>query len=384
MNYRVQSITSPPKHHFFGYYDMRPWDPTGRYHLVLEVDFMDRPPTAQDKATVGAVDLQDGNKFIPLSETFAWNFQQGTMLNWWPGHEHTALFNDRREGRFVCVAHEMDSGSERIIGPAIGALSDDGRLAATLNYARLAVIRPGYGYEGLDDPFADEDLPTDDGLGVLDTATGEHRIIVSIADVAGMQHGQLRVGPGKKWFNHAVFNPSATRLAFFLRWPIPSTPYTQGRFEQIWTVDIDGQNPVQALDGTMVSHFDWKDDETIVAYSGVKDVDAVWEFDALGRGEPRAMFQDIVKTDGHVCLSHDRRWMAIDTYPDTEDMRKLSIIEYDTGVEVPLGAYYSPELSELKEIRCDFHPSWSDDDRRIAFDGMHEGTRQRYVVELHT
>ena len=67
MTHSIHPITQSPRHHFFGYYDMRPWDPSGRYHLVLEVDFDDRPPSGDDEATVGVVDLVEGDAFKPLA-----------------------------------------------------------------------------------------------------------------------------------------------------------------------------------------------------------------------------------------------------------------------------------------------------------------------------
>ncbi|KKL17839.1 hypothetical protein LCGC14_2481500, partial [marine sediment metagenome] len=206
MKSSIRVISAGPKHHFFGYYDMRPWDASGRYHLLLEVDFMDRPPGPEDQAVVGAVDLAEGNRFIPLSRTRAWNFQQGAMLHWLGGSD-AVLFNDRREERFVCVAHEMGSGAERVVGPATGALSADGRYAATLNFARIAVTRPGYGYVGLADPFAAEALPAGDGVGILEMATGEHRLAISYVDLAPMQEPELAYGDEKVWFNHVLFNP---------------------------------------------------------------------------------------------------------------------------------------------------------------------------------
>ncbi len=208
MNYRVRALTSPPKHHFFGYYDMRPWDPSGRYHLALEVDFQDRPPTPDDPAVVGVVDLAEGDRFRPLAQTAAWNFQQGAMLHWLDAR--TVLFNDRRDGRFVCVAHEMDTARQHVLGPAIAALSEDGRLAATLNFARIAVTRPGYGYEGVADVHGDENIPAVDGLGVLDVGRREHRLIVSFSDLSPLQEPQLDYGRAPVWFNHAIFNPSGT------------------------------------------------------------------------------------------------------------------------------------------------------------------------------
>ena len=36
----VDRITSGA-HHFFGYYDKFPWNASGRYHLALQVDFID-------------------------------------------------------------------------------------------------------------------------------------------------------------------------------------------------------------------------------------------------------------------------------------------------------------------------------------------------------
>lgn len=378
MDYRVAAITRPPGHHFFGYYDMRPWDPTGRYHLVLEVGFMDRPPAPDDQAVVGVVDLEDGNRFIALARTRAWNFQQGTMLNWLGGADGAVLFNDRREGRFVCVAHEMPSGAQRVLGPAIGALSDDSRWAATLNFSRIAVTRPGYGYEGIDDPRNAENIPADDGLGLLDVASGDHRIVVSFADLAGRQPGQLAYGRTKAWFNHVYFNPSATRLAFLCRW---ARPGESSWLTQMWTVGLDGADLVRCLDGPLISHFDWKDDDTLLAWAGVAGAEAMYEVDQAGRAAPVAKFADAIDRDGHISYSPDRRWVACDTYPDAGGNRELFIAECASGKRASLGSYHSPTPSR-HEIRCDLHPSWSDDGRRIAFDGMHEGTRQRYVVEV--
>jgi hypothetical protein len=36
----------------------------------------------------------------------------------------------------------------------------------------------------------------------------------------------------------------------------------------------------------------------------------------------------------------------------------------------------------MNDIRCDFHPSWSADNRTLAIDGMHGGSRQRYLVAV--
>ncbi|MDB6129838.1 MAG: hypothetical protein JWM04_945, partial [Verrucomicrobiales bacterium] len=87
----VRAITRGPKFHWFGYYDKLQFDPSGRYVLGNQVDFEHRSPKAEDKIQVGMVDLQDGDKWIELGETRAWNWQQGCMLLWLPGSKNEVM-----------------------------------------------------------------------------------------------------------------------------------------------------------------------------------------------------------------------------------------------------------------------------------------------------
>src|SRR5687767_5818530 len=80
----VTPVTQGPGHHFFGYYDKTCWDGSGRFVACLQTQFLDRPPAAHDEATVGTVDLHDGNRWRPIGRTRAWNWQQGAMLHWLP------------------------------------------------------------------------------------------------------------------------------------------------------------------------------------------------------------------------------------------------------------------------------------------------------------
>jgi hypothetical protein len=105
---RVRAVTALPGHHSFGYYDKCPWDLSGRYLLALRAPFCDRSPEAEDVATLGLVDLHEGDRFRPFAETRAWNWQQGCMLHWLrapfaaspaggvpPGEGSLVVYNDR-------------------------------------------------------------------------------------------------------------------------------------------------------------------------------------------------------------------------------------------------------------------------------------------------
>ena len=70
----IRSMTSGPKHHFASaYYHTCSWSASERYLLCLETDIADHNPTADETATIGMIDLTNGN-FIPLAKTYAWNF----------------------------------------------------------------------------------------------------------------------------------------------------------------------------------------------------------------------------------------------------------------------------------------------------------------------
>ena len=107
----IERLSTSPKHHFFGYYGINPWDSTARYHLALETDFHTHRPLPEDIATVGLIH-RETHEFIPYAKTAAFNLQQGSMLHWINGSEtgeHDAAreeftFNDWEDGTLVSRA----------------------------------------------------------------------------------------------------------------------------------------------------------------------------------------------------------------------------------------------------------------------------------------
>src|SRR3954452_10403660 len=97
----VRAITRGPRHHWFGYYDKREFDPSSRYVLGMEVGFEHRTPSPEDTIALGMVDLRDGDRWIELGSSRAWCWQQGCMLQWRPGSKTEVLWNDRQGDQFV-------------------------------------------------------------------------------------------------------------------------------------------------------------------------------------------------------------------------------------------------------------------------------------------
>jgi len=176
-----RAITSGPHEHLFAsYFAINSWSPNNRYVTVLETDINGRLPESGERCTLGVVDLQDGNRFIPVTTTACWNFQEAAMAHWID--DDTFLFNDVRDGKFVTVVMNWKTKAERVLPLPVSAVSEDRSWAVSINYARLSLTRPDYGYAGPgQDPREDSEWPTDDGLWVMDLKTGEHKLILSVA-----------------------------------------------------------------------------------------------------------------------------------------------------------------------------------------------------------
>ncbi|RKY66699.1 MAG: hypothetical protein DRQ08_02180 [Candidatus Latescibacterota bacterium] len=374
--FRMRPVTLGPKHHFFGYYDKSPWDSTGRYMLGMEVGFVDRPPTPEDEVVIGLIDLEEGARWNPVAKTRAWCWQQGCMLQWMPSAPEEIIYNDREGGRFVSRVLDVRTGRSRTLPLPIYALSPDGSYALTLNFSRVARTRPGYGYVGVPDPYEGEPAPEGDGIWWMDLRTGEHKLIISLAEVASLGHDPT-MDDTEHWFNHIQVNTDGTRFLFLHRWKRPDG----GWWTRMFTARPDGSELYCVADHGMVSHFDWRDQSHILAWATQRDVgDRFFLFEDL-TGRREVVGEGVLTENGHCSYSPDRRWILTDTYPDHDSMRHLLLFRLEDGKLLEVGKFFSPP--ELRgEIRCDLHPRWSRDGREVCIDSAHEGHRQMYVVEV--
>jgi hypothetical protein len=370
-------MTRGPGHHFFGYYDKSPWNLSQKFLLTHEVSFNDRPPAANDAATIGLVRLSNGNDFIPLSKTYAWNWQQGSLLQWHPGDpENLFVFNDRRSGQFVGIVQDVTGKEVRVYDLPFYAISPDGKFALTLNFSRLHEKRPGYGYAGIPDPWSEANHPEDDGVYVMNLETGRHKLIISLHQLA-LNYSTQDLSHLFHWVNHIQINPGGTRFAFLHRWE-----NIQGGFStRLYTSDFDGTNLYCLLDGGMVSHYDWMDNETLLAWARLdyrKDSFILCHDQSTTNA---VIGEGILTEDGHCSFSPDRKWILTDSYPDKYQLRSLMLFRMEDQKKIELARLFSPK-SLWGEIRCDLHPRWNRNGRQICFDSVHTGERQMYIADV--
>ncbi|MGF1578064.1 MAG: hypothetical protein ACFCD0_01740 [Gemmataceae bacterium] len=374
---KAVAVTKGPEHHFFGYYDKCPWDKTGRYLLTNESSFVDRQPKKGELLRVGMIDLKNNNKLTVIGTTPAWCWQQGTMLQWLgSGPDRQVIHNSVDNDKYISVITDIKTGKVTRLPLPIYALSTDGTQAVSLDFARLGRLRPGYGYVALPEKFKNDPAPKELGVWWMDVETKQHKLIVSLNQLSKIRPKSSFRG-ASHWVNHLLFNPSGTRILFLHRWGIPGKRWET----RLYTVNPDGSDLSLVVDTGRVSHFDWKDDTTILAWSQTKKDGRHFYLFEDKTGKATVFMPKALPRDGHCSYSPDRRWLLNDTYPDELRLQTLMLIRLKDNKRFDVGRYYLPP--QLRgPFRCDLHPRWNRDGTKVCFDSAHEGTRQMYVVDV--
>ncbi len=379
----VRKITRGPKHHWFGYYDKLQFDPSGRYVLVMQVDFEHRSPTADDSIKIAMVDLEDGDSLIQLGESSAWCWQQGCMLQWLPGSETQILWNDRNQGRYVARIMDVQTGQLRTIPHAIYCVSPDGKYALAADFRRINEVRPGYGYAGIPDPYADQLAPQDSGIVRIDLKTGNETPILSIADIARIGRIPNEKLGIKHYFNHLLCSPDGSRFIALHRWRYPDG----SRLTRMITARPDGSDVRIVCGNGYTSHFIWRDNHHILAQSRHFDGNDKWgNFlfeDVDGGGDVREIGRGVLDPSGHISYLPGNRWILNDTYPKGESrLQTPHLFHVASGRRIDLGGFRLPPQYS-GEWRVDTHPRFSPDGRLVCIDAPHPGEgRQLCLLDI--
>lgn len=384
-----RAITRGPQNHWFGYYDKREFDPSGRRVLANQVGFEGRSPTGSDQLSVGYVDTADKDTWHPIGTSNAWGWQQGCMLQWLGPNGNQILWNDRQDDSFVCRIYSTETKSVRTLSKPIYTVSADGKFGLSADFRRIDNLRPGYGYDGLSDPNVNHRAPDDSGIWKIDLATGQETLILSLAEVASMPwpDGQTHADAWH-YFNHLLISPDSERFIVLHRYRPEFDPATltyKGNFvTRMLTANVDGTDRYVLDPSGYTSHFNWKGSDAVTMWTkpaGMKNgfydfTDRTNQFSPVGH--------DKMPTNGHNTFlpAPYQDWILNDTYPDRNSRRQtVYLYHVPSGRRFDLGHFPSPPTYK-GEWRCDTHPRCSEDGHQVAIDSPHDGGRQVYLLQI--
>ena len=376
----VRRITRSPGFHWFGYYDKLQFDPSNRYVLGMRVEFEHRSPRAEDSIELGVVDTADGDRWASIGRTKAWNWQQGCMLQWVPGTEADIIWNDRAGDRFVSRILNFRTRKTRTLPAPVYSVSPDGRSAVAPDFRRLNDCRPGYGYAGIPDPNVAIEAPADAGIWQLDLKSGRTRLLLPLAEAARIPYPKGFGEGARHWFNHLLHSTDGKRFIFLHRWRAPGTA-ANAFSTRMFTIDSNGQNPHILDPHGRTSHFIWRDPQHVLAWAWHPSHGDKFYLYRDRTEQVEVVGPEVMTVNGHCTYLPGNRYILNDTYPDKSRNQNVYLYEVANGKRIPLGSFPAPP--EYKgEWRCDTHPRFSRDGRKVCIDSAHEGGRQMYLIDI--
>ncbi len=375
----IQLTDAPGEHFFASYYGINSFSKSQKYATVLQTTVRYELPTENDAATLGLVDL-DTKEFIPVSQTRAWNFQEGCMAHWLgTSPDSLIIFNDYRDGKFVSVILNVHTQKEiRVIDRPVSAVSPNGKEAVGMNFSRLRATRTDYGYGGGgQDAQTNVQFPDNDGIFHIDLETGESKLLISIKDVQELVP-ELKE-ESIEYFAHVVYSRDGSKLSWLAR-GFPEWNTTT------LTVNRDGTGLARAFpDNWGGSHYDWLNGDELMVTASYEGKQYAHVLFTVGQKNYKRLGNGLLDYDGHGTFSPDGKWMITDSYPSggTREQR-LYLMDMKSEAVLPLGRYYHPEeyRGEKGWSRCDLHPRWSPNGDILGINSVFNGTRQVYIFKF--
>lgn len=370
------AITKNNREHFYAsYYGITSFNKSQKYATVLETNIKHKLPNETEPATLGLVDMKTF-EFIPLTKTYAWNFQEGCMAHWLDNT--TIIYNDFRNGKNVSVIMDVESKKEKKVLPfPVSGVAPNGKDALSINFSRLRITRTDYGYAGNgEDAQGDVLFPDNDGLFLVDLETGAKKLIVSLAQIQNQVPAFTK--KSVEYFAHTRFNTDGTKIFWLAR----------GKPEwntSAFTVNKDGSDLQRSFpDKWGGSHYDWLDEDELMITANYEGKQYGHILYTIGKQDYKRLGNGKLDFDAHGTFSPNKKWMITDGYPDkVTGEQKVYIMNMKSQAVKLVGSYFEPkEYSDNGLWRCDIHSRWSPKGNIVGFNSTKSGMRQAYIYRI--
>lgn len=406
--------------YFFGYYDKSPLNIDNTKLVAHRVSFDGRDVQDGDVAEIGYFNMIT-NEFIKLDETLAWNWQQGSQLQWLPPtYDEEVIYNSIVDDKFMSIVYNTNTNEKRVIPFPIYVVHPNGKEALGVNYERHYWCRHGYNYQNIKNKKWNKPYHEEDGIYKIDLDTSDVKLIVKITDIVNNE--KL---PGfdtcDNWLEHMMYNPSGDRFMFFHRWHENEVDHTR-----LYTANsVDGTEKFFYPDNRFYSHAYWKNDKELTIWSmepkqkqkqqqkhnivqSIKSnnllkaiLRPIYRFvlkpwlsqEFLDKISPQSKLINyfdqtekyeiigagILSQNGHNSWKKDGNTILNDSYDDKNGYRHLELYNMQSNKLTKIGEFYSTYNS--CGYRADLHPRFSLDEKYIIIDSAHKEKKKILIVE---
>ncbi|TMV10338.1 hypothetical protein FGK63_04570 [Ruegeria sediminis] len=443
-NHSAIRLTDGPAHHFFGFHDLEIDSRASGSLIGLRVARIDRPPLGKDAAEVivfGGPNDTPGEPRV-LLRTKNYNFPQGARQHWLGGTDTVIVNEVDDRGQPASALIDGHSGV-RLGQLSFSTYCTDrpGTTSYSVDFGRLHRLG-GYGHSNVADRTPSDPVPADNGIFVSDIAADRTELLLSIGDVAKAA-GVVTSATHPQFITHLRLNPSNDRIAFLHRFRLAdggeeTVLCAVGADGTRLRILARGyMSHFDWLDDTRLMIWGRRNQSIaalrrsplmnapviramlpcakavlrrLLRRNGAVGMSYLEVHDG-GTQPPEPFAAGILTADGHPMVNPAfPDWLVTDTYPDARGIRDLMLYHPPTRQRIDLGQYRKINDKPSSEIvtqtkrhieakfgvafpaelyaftrsglHCDLHPRWFVQGGYVAFDSIHEGTRQIYATDV--
>lgn len=372
--YPIKCLKLENKESYFGYYDKSPMNIINEY-IIFQSTNSETTLMPKIKKPVDIV-LYDVNKeqYEIVGSSSTYNWQQGTKLMWIDDYKFIYNDFDNDKKQYIAKIYNVKTKETRVINSPIYDCYKD-KFAISLNFERLDIARADYSYNNLGNKI-DWLNNVNDGLYFIDLIGNTSKLMVSIDDIIQLNFKETMQGAKHK-FNHIMISPNGKKMMFMHRWFLTDNR----RFDSLYIANIDGSEIQLVADDDMVSHCFWYDNEHIVAYLRDKNLGDKYYMINILTTKKEIIGENIIDKFGDGHPNSYKSKIIFDTYPDKARMKSLYLFDYKSNNLKQLGEFVE-NFNYYGETRCDLHPRFSFDGKKVFFDSVHEGKRHLFMMKL--
>lgn len=359
---------------------------------------------------VGFFDFRNTSKFQVIGKTNAYNWQQGSQLQWLDNDK--VIFNNLEKNR---VFSEIRSVDGKLLEKSGAFYAINQNIIAEIDYNRHAIYRKAYSYN-IVPKINSIGLNFKDYINIIDLSGKFKRKIFAeeiFTKLNTVNFDQIDYNT----FEHLQFSPDSLKLAFLFRLKLKS-----GSLKTYLCSYDRSLNSIKIwnVKSTRITHYNWINDEKIIAWCG-SPTSANWLNDLLSSSplirKPLKTFYKMISfgdsekgnskisglftgdsykvvtsnaiieslkfpnSDGHPTYMSTIDGYLTDTYPDSNFVQKLLILDRLGNVLFIDKIKSDPDIARSSN-RCDLHPRLSKSEKLISIDfSEFKGTRGIKIYE---
>ncbi len=347
---------------FFGYYDITPFNGKDEI-LYLKKQLND------NAVQICLNDSNDLTKESVISFSKAWNWQQGCRLRWFSGYDDRIVFNFFENGHYGARIIDKNGNTLRDFNQPLYDISQNGNLGLSLNFERLGIMRPGYGYTCRNYSYSDLQ---NESIYLIDLLTDTIIRRITYREIAEATSNQQILD--NFYINHLSFSPSGKLFLFF--WIEIIEGYHKASL-CVYDIGSATINPLEINE--KVSHYVWIDDDNIICTSYMDPNSCRYYIYNISHKTKNLFCPQSLLEDGHPSIDRCPIFLT-DTYPDKNGFQHLYLVDAQKDLKQDICTVYM-KPSMTGETRTDLHPRFNIDHSKICIDTNRNGHREMVIIK---